>query len=359
MEYMRKVMLRIHRLLGRTTGVIVCAICLSGSMFVFADELLHLLNRKLLTLTPGAQMKTVDEMVENVRAAYPAHRMINVTIHNDRKKSAVFFIADRETGPRQIFVNPFTGDIIGESGAIRFFSLTAHFHKELLSGKTGSCIVGITSVIFLVSLLTGFAVCRPAKGSLKSYRRLLGIQHGGSFLKKTIDRHRVVGLLSIPLLCIVTVSGIAIACLPRHGIEAQKKNDSPQSRCIFADSIRRKLTLQEIAEDFLGRKKVHAVRIELWNMKKSPAIEIVSAKDIGIVTYTGDMHLVDKYDGSAVTDKKLTAGVQTVNFFRKLHVGGWLGLFGKLCTFAAGIAGAFLVLSGYVLWFLKRRKNSP
>ena len=165
-----------------------------------------------------------------------------------------------------------------------------------------------------------------------------------------IDLHRVFGLYFIMVMLLLSVSGVALFCLPKQGIEAQKHGQP----VVKADTKRQTLPLASIINPLTQNPDVSVVKTELWNISKSSEVQCIAGTKIGVVTFTGTPYLIDKYTGEKITNTKSLNDLKTRNTFRKLHVGDWLGWFGKLITFFTGLAGAFLAVSGIIIWGKKK-----
>ena len=68
----------------------------------------------------------------------------------------------------------------------------------------------------------------------------------------------------------------------------------------------------------------------------------------------------DRVTGKIATDvpPSVIKGNEVDNAIWVLHTGNWLGPVGKLFTFLAGLIGATLPVSGFLIWWNKRRRQS-
>jgi uncharacterized iron-regulated membrane protein len=341
---------KLHLWLGLPSAVIVFFICLSGSLFVFCDEIRNFANRDISTVTPQPRQVTVDAMLKTVKESYPKYIIIQCFTYKEKDKAVLFIIGSRETGKSYVYINPYTGQITGESRLVNLFSMTAHFHKQLLLKKAGAWIVLVASVIFIIELITGLVMWWPKKKSKKYFKNSLTIKRNVPSLRRIIDLHRVFGLYFILVMLLLSVSGVTLFCLPKEGIEAQKHG----LPVVKTDTTRQPLPFALIISPLMQDPNVKMVKTELWNIDQSSRIQCIAGTKTGIVTFTGTPYLVDKYTGEKFTDTQSLKDLKIRNTFRKLHVGDWLGWFGKLITFFTGLAGAFLAVSGIIIWGKKK-----
>ncbi len=206
------------------------------------------------------------------------------------------------------------------------------------------------SVIFIIELITGLVMWWPKNKSKKYLKNSLTIKRNVPSLRRMIDLHRVSGLYFILVMLLLSVSGVLLFCLPKEGIEAQKHGQP----VVKADATRQLLPLASIINPLMQDPNVKMVKTELWNIGQSSRIQCIAGTKTGIVTFTGTPYLIDKYTGEKFTDTQSLKDLKIRNTFRKLHVGDWLGWFGKLITLFTGLAVAFLAVSGIIIWGKKR-----
>jgi uncharacterized iron-regulated membrane protein len=58
--------------------------------------------------------------------------------------------------------------------------------------------------------------------------------------------------------------------------------------------------------------------------------------------------------GEELTDRKGGVNAEVENMLMSLHSGKWLGWFGELLTFLSGIIGAYLIVTGVIIWWNRR-----
>jgi uncharacterized iron-regulated membrane protein len=341
---------KLHLWLGIPSAVIVFFTCLSGSLFVFCDEIVNFANRDISTVTPQYRQVSIDAMLKTVKEAFPKYFILQCITYKEKDKAALFAIGSKATGLSYVYVNPYTGQITGESRLICLFSMAAHFHKQLLLKKNGAWVVLIASVIFVIELVTGLIIWWPKNKSKKYLKNSLTIKRNVPSLRRMIDLHRVFGLYFILVMLLLSISGVALFCIPKQGFEAQK-HGQPVAK---TDSTRQPLPLASIINPLMQNPDVRMVKTELWNMAQSSKIQCIAGTKNGVVTFTGTPYLVDKYTGEKIGDAQILKDIKMRNIFRKLHVGDWLGWFGKLITFVTGLAGAFLAVSGIIIWGKKK-----
>ncbi|TAJ12583.1 PepSY domain-containing protein [Marinilabiliaceae bacterium JC017] len=348
----RKIVRKMHLWLGLPSAVLVFVICLSGSVFVFADEIICLVNRENAHVVPQSRQIPIDEMITTVRKTFPDHILLYCISYKQTDKAVLFVVGKKSEGLSYVYVNPYNKQIVGQSRVVNFFSLTAHLHKQLLLGRTGSWIVLIATCVFLIELITGLIIWWPKNKNKKYFKKTLKVKRNSTVLRKIIDWHRVLGLYFLFVMLLLSITGIVLFFIPKQGIEAQK--NKPLLAAL--DTSQKAMPIAPIVGSLMKHQQVELVKTELWDIEKSTQMQCIAASESGVLTFNGTLYLFNKYTGCKSNDVETVSNVELRNIFRKLHVGDWMGWFGKLITFTTGLAGAFLALSGIIIWWKKSTK---
>jgi len=351
---LKKTARTIHNWLGILSALILFFVCLSGSLFVYSDNILDHFHKKAILVEEQGNTISIDRIIQDLKEEYPNHFLISLIDYKEKTKALKFLIASRQTGLCHVFVNPYNGEIISESKLISFVSLIAHFHKELLLGKIGVWIVRIASIIFLIELISGLILIVPK--NKKKLKNVFTIKKGAPFLRKMFDWHKVLGIYPIAILLLLSLTGIIIAFSPKYGIEAEhKKNHNKENKYTSANiETREPIALASLLPKYFNQQDVNEIKVELWNINTAPYYQIITGEKIGVLTYTGNVHIIDKYTGAEQINNTRLHKLNINNIMRKLHVGDWCGALGKAITFLGGLAGAVLALTGCIIWWKKR-----
>jgi uncharacterized iron-regulated membrane protein len=221
----------IHLWLGIISGIVLFAICLSGTILVFQDEVRHLAEpaKYYVDVPKDSNALSVDELIAKVEAANhftgtplaskPAMKVAAITIPEKPNRTVTMNLASTEQGrdrggrnQNMVYVNPYTGDIVGEGANVAdpFFMSMMLLHRFLwMTGDwqwIGKMIVGITTIIFIVSCLSGIVLWLP--GTWKAWKIGLRIRFRKGAWRFMYDLHNTVGFyLLIPSL-ILALTGL-------------------------------------------------------------------------------------------------------------------------------------------------------
>jgi len=330
---------------------------MTGSVFVFADEVMDLCNRQLLHVPAVKSTKVPAEtMMATVAKAYPGHRVGYMVAYKDSTRSVKFLVSTLEKGLTHVFVNPYTGEIMGQGRSIQFFYVTAHLHSMLLWKGVGGWIVKIVSILFGLALISGLWLWWPrnfGRTALKtalSYRRGLPLKHWWS------ATHRVWGFYAFGILLVLTVTGLLIGfeswsdCLSRAvGGNPDAKTDYP------VDSLQQPKPIDVTLSAYFQQPDVEQIHVGLARLKTSSVYRLTAAKEVGILTHQGHVQLINRYTGKDINDAGALTHLETGNWLMRIHTGKYWNLIGQMLTFFGGLAGAFFCVSGGVIWWNKHR----
>ena len=212
--------------LGLTSGLIVIAICFSGTIYVFNTELTERAAPHLYKVSPlpGKERISADSLVEKVEEA-SGGTLISVAIPADPERTYQFNVkkkGDDSRGGVAYFVNPYTGEITGTSkdknGTKEFMSTMFSLHRWLLLDKIekpiiksipnkelGSMITGWATIIFTLGCITGLIIWFPQK--VRNWRQGLKIKWNAGWKRINHDLHNALAFYALFFLLLIGLTG--------------------------------------------------------------------------------------------------------------------------------------------------------
>lgn len=349
----KKLMRKIHLWLALPSAIILFIVFITGSIFTYTDELLNLYHSPYSKVSIGEKMIPVEDIIKELEIAYPRTKAASLIVKNNPESSYRFLMFNKTKGLSNVFVNPYTGEILGESRAHQFFYTVAHLHGELLLGKVGEWIVKIATIIMLILVITGFIVWYPKKLTPKNRKNFFALNLKKKFRLTAHNHHSVLGFYFTAIMLLLVITGIIMAFHPLSDGIAKAIGGGKSG--VVSDYINSKnrVPLLNIIEKMEQKKGVEEMRIALMTRNDNGITRIIAGNFIGILTYNGDVFFVDKVTGKEIQDTKERANIEAENLIMELHTGKWMGWFGKFVTFFSGVAGAYLIITGIVIWWNK------
>ena len=212
---MRKLFRSIHLWLSLPLGLIISVICLSGASLVFERDITQALQRKLYNVTPpseGAEPLASSELEAAVRTWAADSLTLNAVRLQDSPRKAAL-VTFRETGKRQLCVDPYTGEVKGWAKSYEFFRTMRQLHRWLLDPpaskgekSVGKVIVGVTTLTMTLILISGLIIWIPK--NRKALKNRLSISCTKGWKRFLYDSHVSIGFYCTLLLLLMALTGL-------------------------------------------------------------------------------------------------------------------------------------------------------
>lgn len=381
--YLKKLVLKIHLLLGISSGLVIIILGLTGCLYVFIDELrtvfyqdqeyvTHLQEKKLpLSELLELAQDTLGEKKNIRRIGWwnnpeRTYTFISGGVPVYRKSAEnEFWYWDGVDYAYSVFVNPYSGDIQSlRNDKFDFFTIVFWLHYSLLlTPELGQPIVGVATLTFLILLFTGLLLWWPHNKKARKMRTWFRWKPTTRWKRKNYDIHSILGFYSMSVSLIIALTGLmwafdwfsdGVEWLASGGKFIQDKEEIVQSNPSHIPIFRPlDKVYQDIQEEYPNAIKY---RIDLPKDSRSPFIvylENASAIDKLLIAY-------DQYSGEPI---KTMLSIDDVNAWGLIdmikypvHVGSIFGLPSKLLAFFASLFSASLPITGFLIWYGRRYK---
>jgi uncharacterized iron-regulated membrane protein len=200
---MRKFILNLHLYCALIAGIFIVILGITGSIMAFEDDIDRLTHPALFHVEPHGTMMPVADLLKAAQLAYPGQKITTLKLPQNATDAASFNVK----GPRQVFLNPYTGAILGERDPVTVLARIHQLHLRLLmstvsSGRIGADIVTAATAGLLFLVLSGFYLWWPVKRATVKWT-------GGAW-RLHYDLHNTAGIYSAVFLVVLAVTGIAV-----------------------------------------------------------------------------------------------------------------------------------------------------
>ena len=209
--WLRRALFQIHLWTGIAVGLYLIAICITGSILVYRNELARAATQGPTIVTPAGNRLTDDELTGFAKRTYPGYEVDRIFPTKDPSHAVIVTLVGQGNTKERLF-HPYTGADLGNSIAwgIRAISWMLDLHDNLLGGTTGRLVNGVGAVLLMVLAFTGVVIWWPGA---QSWRRSLTIHRHVSWKRFTWDLHSAVGFWSLLFVVLFGLSG-AYLCFP-------------------------------------------------------------------------------------------------------------------------------------------------
>ncbi|WP_342328949.1 PepSY-associated TM helix domain-containing protein [Pedobacter sp. FW305-3-2-15-E-R2A2] len=368
----------LHLWLGLVTGIIMVIVCITGCLYVFIDEIKSVLNPETNISRQDKPVLTPSQLADVAAKIYPDKKVSYATYQQG--KVITVGLGEGRRGNITLMVNPYTGELIKkeikEKGETDFFRFVLNGHRFLwLPYKIGRPIVNYSTLIFVITLITGMVLWWPKKWTKSTRERSFQIKWGASFKRVNYDFHNVLGFYSLLVVLAICLTGMV------YGIEWYSKGlywvtsagqSLPDYKDLKSDSLQaNKFYTSRTAMDLAWKKVITKTPEaqgfyygypDTTDAKSTINIYIypTAGRYYDNMSFSFDRHTLKEFPAHPVYDVKFSeasfpAKIRKMNY--DIHVGSILGLPGKILAFFAALIGASLPITGFIIWWGKRKKK--
>lgn len=346
------------------SGIIVVFVCITGTIIVYGDEIMDLTAGNAKYVTPQNDRVTTTQIDQKMKEEYPNFLPSEYVFFQDPERSIRIRAFNRKERRLALFyVNPYTGEILKKDTSIYFFFVTAHLHGELLAGAVGHWLVAISTIIFVISCITGLVLWWPKKWNKVNRQQSFTIKWSGKFKRVNYDLHNVYGFYSLIFALVLGMTGLMIFFHSLMDFTVQLSGGGETGiREVLPkmDSSKTSYDMASLAYDLLEGERADKKMISTWNpdFQKLGAFVFTSGKAGLKSTENADIDVFDRYSGKKIPiETNVLKHEKAENIVWQLHLGQWWGQLGKLATFLTGIVCTSLPITGFIIWWGRRKKG--
>ena len=379
---MKKALRKIHLWLSVPTGIIITLVCFSGAMLVFEKEITEAIKPELYFVkeTKGEPIP-MQQLMEKVEETLPDSVSISgVTVFADSTRT--YQVSLSKPRRASIYVNQYTGEVTGRSERLPFFNTMFHLHRWLLgsSSGVGKLLTGICTLVLVFILLTGILMWLTNRN--KPLKASLAIHVTKGWGRFWHDLHVAGGIYTTIFLLAMALTGLTwsfswyrtgfYACF---GVESSEKggahgeggNSHGEGRGSHGEGRNNHEGKRGEGRGFHRRSPYRHWDDVLNEVAlKNPGYQQITLKpEVAEVVSEGrlSMRAADKYSydrrSGEITDVQLYSAGKKDTKVRSgvymVHTGSWGGIITRILNFLAAFIGATLPLTGYWLWFRRKR----
>ena len=404
-----KIFRKIHLWLSVPFGIIITLICFSGAMLIFEPEITRSIKSDVYYVSSSdGEPIPMGELMETVKATLPDSVSITgVTVFADKDRTYQVNLSK----PRRasLFVDPYSGEITGKYERIGFFSTMFKLHRWLLDSanphgdgvKVGKLLVGISTLIFVIVLITGVIIWWPR--ARKNLRRSLSISFKDGWRGIWKGLHVAGGMYALIFVLAMSLTGLTwsfnwyrTAFYAVCGVEHTPRNFGDATNKKSAENGQRNGERRGEYRgghrgangegrgegrgagrgEGRGEGRRHHSEFGRWQQvyeklkaQNPDAPQITIGAETASVTLgvTGNGRASDRYEfnrrsGEITPATKYADSVpadKLRGWIYSIHTGSWGGIITRILWLLGALLGASLPLTGYYIWIkhLKKKKH--
>ncbi|MCW9707552.1 PepSY-associated TM helix domain-containing protein [Fodinibius salsisoli] len=383
MPSFKETTLFLHRWLGIITGLVVVILSVTGCLYVFHHEISGWIRYDTFhadNVPANQQTLPVEKLQKKTAEALNTSSLpYGLVTYKDpaRNWSAMLYKGGRESwtyfGSMEVYktayINPYNGEIEGIVNEKKdFFQIVKGIHWSLLlATPIGQPIIAWSTIIFIVLLITGMVLWWPKKWNRAGKQKSFKIMWRGTWRRINYDLHNVLGFYFLILSLIIAFTGLywympsVKKSIHFIGTGEYKLPAGPSEKVVS--------TIPDSAGISSPQDVVYANAWEDYPTAYSIAITAPTDSQSTIrasvrpdgQTYYGSSSLqFDQYSGELLSADRYqdqNAGEKLLSMNYDIHVGAIGGLPGKIIAFFASLACASLPITGFIIWFDRKRRQ--
>jgi uncharacterized iron-regulated membrane protein len=358
----KKLIQKLHLVLGFASGLVVLVVSLTGSLLVFEHELEEAVAYdRFFVQSPGTGRLPADALLARVRAAYPGRRVSGFEMDANPRKTIRVQLDEPRT---VVFVNPYSGQLQGEQAYdARFFTTVLKLHRYLLAKETGKAVTGISCVVFVLMLLSGVVLWWPRNAAF--LRERLRIRVKARWRRVNYDMHSVAGFYAAFPLLVIALTGLVWSYKPVNQAIFLLLDGKPQDKSKPV-SVRMGETPGEWTYETLVA-QTHAQYafpgdLTVTLPKDDSASVVVAKEDLSAALPNVVSFLYfDQYSGKLLKAEPyatVSRGMKVRRAVYPIHTGSVGGLFTKVIALLVSLFAASLPVTGFLIWWGRRKKST-
>lgn len=398
---MRTFTLQAHRWLGITIGFVLAVMGVTGSMLSFEEEIVATLSPCKAYVVIGNSLLPVDELMQRVRAQRPGAVIEQLRLSSEPARAIELRLQtkDQDLGRDRgvMYVDPYTGEILGASAASDFFAFVEDLHRFMAispmpgekSSFIGRQITGISALVLVFFSLSGLYLGWPRRPSDWRSWFVIDLRRTGRNLYHQI--HVIVGGWVLLCYLLVALTGLVwsydwyrTAVMVVLGTETQDlKSETDQDKGSPSDHSPNDAKSGGRGEERRRRRvdfepSMPTVSLDLvWRNFRRQVPEDFGDAAISMPRGNGPIRVervvrggfrdgvLDRYFFDTTTGALLrqdlaadrSIGRTFISSILAFHSGSFFGLAGRLLVMASSLAMPIFLATGLLLFTTRREKE--
>lgn len=360
----RALMWRLHFYAGILIAPVILWSAITGILYIFSPQIESIIYSNLNYVKPQTSNISYDEQLARAISFHPNGNPIQFTPSFAVDRSSEVTISTSEGKNFLIYVNPHTGEVLGQiDKSRRFINAVTTLHANLGASIWGRTIVELGTSWLLVSLLAGIILWFPKKA-----KQFWGIWLPRLTAKGKVfwrDLHSVTGIYLSGVILLLALTGLVwtqfaggmLAIAADYLGQGFPKNPAVTSNFVAGKVP---LSLQELGVIIERQGISLPYRIELPKDNRdtfriqtinNSYDAIINSTSLQVEQYAGTVSSKIDWNDYALIPKLKLLGIY-------FHEGKLFGLANQILCTVACLAIIFSVLSGAVLWWKRRPRGT-
>lgn len=374
----KKIIGQIHLWLGLLSGLVVFILGITGCIYAFQSELKELFYAdRYFIKSKGLKPLPISVLKESAQKAlgdeypitflhYIPETSYSYRFRASKTEAEALTYGSKVLYNKMAFVDPYTAEVLFvEDTKWEFFNVVLQIHYDLLLNKIGHQIVGWSTVIFVVMLISGLVLWWPKNKAALKQRLYFKWKLTTKWKRKNYDLHNIPGFYSLTLALIISLTGLWFAFeWFRPPVKWIANGGRPliEEKKVFSDTT--KAASPDLVDIIEKNIKERNIKGDFFYMtfpeaKKAPVVVTAMHNKDNFVKRS--QYFFDKNTGEELKSspyESKSSGDKFGFMIYDIHVGKIIGLPGQILAFFTALIAASLPLTGVLIWIGKKGKKT-
>lgn len=364
----RKVISKIHLILGLGSGLVIFIIGITGAIYCFAPELESFQPYRKVQKTSTNYLP--PSRIQFIAAQKLPGKKVQRIYYYQPDKAVMVLLSKKEEYNYSIFIDPYNGDVLKVRNNDKdFLSVVLQVHRTLCI-PYGHEIIRWSTVIFIFMLISGIILWWPKKR--RTAKQGFSIMWKASPKRLNYDLHKVLGFYISWIVVFTALTGLMFAFTGFADMvykitgadRSVVTKTAPSSDTTITDSRSDKaidIIWQKIQTDFRHK---YAITMFVLPASSTGAILLRGNPDNSTL-YKTDFRYFDQYTGEEIEGAyvwgqykdahTLADNIRRTNY--DMHTGAYFGLPGRVVLFFLAIVVTSLSVTGFLFWYGRKYKQ--
>lgn len=350
----------LHRYLGLAVGLMTIIVGLTGSLLVFEQDVDRwMIAQQYGAITPQAVQVSPESVVKTIQDGRNDYKLYRLYLPKTPTSPYIGQLASTDDQGMEVFVNPYTGKIIGERVGETLIGRLLQLHVNLMAGETGVKIVGTVALLLCILTITGLVLWPGWRKLIAGFK----IKWNAHPKRVNFDIHKVAGVIAAAFLFLTAFTGFCwnfydFAEPMIYAATFTQKSPDVFSKPILGQSPLSLTKQLSIANATLPGAITKSIYFPFDKPKEVLRIRMKLPQE---GSDYGDSNVyLDQYSGQVLrvdNALKLPLGDRVLNAFTSLHYGTFGGLPTRILYVFVGLAPLILFITGLVMWWYRRQQK--
>ncbi|WP_375513538.1 PepSY-associated TM helix domain-containing protein [uncultured Nostoc sp.] len=360
---LRDTVFYLHQYIGLFVGLVLVIVGLTGSLLVFEQDFDHfMISQQYGYIIPQQVQLSPESVVNTIEAKYPAQgdfHLFRIYLPDTPSSPYVGQLSSTDVERTEVFINPYTGKIIGERISDKtLIGVILNLHYSLMAGETGTMFVGIAAFLMCILTITGLVLWPGWRKLIAGFK----IKLDAHPKRVNFDIHKVAGIIAVIFLFFTSFTGFCWSfSFPEpiiYAVTFTPKPSEPVSKPIPSKSTLALTEQLKIADAALPGAVTKSI---YFPSKPEDALQIRMKLPQENVKYGNSNVYLDQYTGEVLrvdNALKMRLGDRILNSFVPLHYGTFGGLPTRILYIFVGLAPLVLFVTSLVMWWYRYRAKT-